>query len=158
MTISDLSAVMAIAARVHPDFFEGKTVFAERLRLFPAGARIFETSGRVAGYLFSHPWRSLDIPALNCLLGALPEEAATYYIHDLALWPSARGTGAAGSVIADLLESASRQGLRSASLVAVNGSQGFWAKYGFVVDPCPELSSKLVTYEPSAAFMVKPLQ
>lgn len=157
MAVSDLSDVMAIAATAHPDFFEEKAVFAERLQLFPEGARIFETHGHVAGYVFSHPWRSLDIPALNSLLGALPEKAGTYYIHDLALWPGARGTGAAASMIADLLELASRQGLRSASLVAVNGSQGFWAKYGFVVDPCPALSRKLASYAPSAAFMVKPL-
>ena len=43
------------------------------------------------------------------------------------------------------------------SLVAVNGSRGFWEKHGFAVKDEPSLAAKLASYEPTAVLMVKPL-
>ena len=155
MTTLDLPAVAAIAEIVHPDFPEDTAVFAERLRLYPEGARLFEFGGTPSGYILSHPWRFRQLPKLNALLGALPPDADTYYIHDLALLNPARGTGAAAMIVGDMLRHARATGFASVSLVAVNGSLPFWYKHGFRAVVAPELADKLASYEPSARLMLR---
>ncbi|HTM78066.1 MAG TPA: GNAT family N-acetyltransferase [Devosia sp.] len=157
LTTLDLPAVEAIAAIVHPDFPEATEVFAERQRLYPDGTRFLELGGVPSGYLISHPWHAKALPALNALLGAIPPDAATYYLHDLALLNKARGTGAAAMIVGDIINHARAMGFPSISLVAVNGSQPFWHKHGFRVLPVPELSEKLASYEAAARFMVRAL-
>ncbi|WP_244488955.1 GNAT family N-acetyltransferase [Devosia sp. Root635] len=155
MTTLDLPAIEAIAALVHPAFPEDMDVFVERLRLYPDGARLLELDGLPSGYIFSHPWRFGALPALNSLLGVLPDHADTYYLHDLALLPAARGTGAAAMIVGDILRHARAEGFPNASLVAVNGSLPFWYKHGFRTVPAPELAEKLESYEDAARLMVK---
>jgi hypothetical protein len=72
MTAGDLAEVEAIAARVHPGFFERPEIFAERLLLYPEGARLLVQDGAALGYVLSHPWHEKAVPALDSLLGALP--------------------------------------------------------------------------------------
>nr|WP_295885638.1 GNAT family N-acetyltransferase [uncultured Devosia sp.] len=155
LTALDLPDVEAIAAKVHPDFPEDMAVFAERQRLYPDGARLLELDGVAAGYILSHPWRFKALPELNALLGAIPDDADTYYLHDLALLPAARGTGAAAMIVGDILRHARSTGLASVSLVAVNGSLPFWYKHGFRALKAPELDEKLASYEATARYMVK---
>ena len=161
LTAPDLPVVEAIAAIVHPEFPEDAAVFAERLALYPDGARLFELDGVAAGYVLSHPWRHGTLPALNGLLGALPADADTYYIHDLALLNKARGTGAAAMIVGEIQRHARAAGFASMSLVAVNGSLGFWHKHGFRAQRpstmAPELVDKLASYEVAARLMVKAL-
>lgn len=155
MTTLDLPVIEAIAASVHPAFPEDIVVFAERQRLYPDGTRLLELDGEPAGYILSHPWRFGALPALNSLLGAIPDDADTYYLHDLALLPVARGTGAAAMIVGDMLRHARLGGFPSASLVAVNGSLPFWYKHGFREVPAPELAQKLASYEAAARLMAK---
>ena len=157
LTPLDLPAVQAIAAVVHPDFPEDTAVFAERQRLYPDGARFLELGGVPSGYIISHPWTFKLLPALNAPLGAIPPDASTYYLHDLALLNKARGTGAAAMIVGDIIDHARAQGFPSLSLVAVNGSQPFWHKHGFRLVHAPELAEKLASYEAAARLMVKPL-
>lgn len=157
MTTLDLPLVEAIAAVVHPTFPEDVAVFAERQRLYPDGTRLLELDGEPAGYILSHPWHFGALPALNSLLGAIPEGADTYYLHDLALLPAARGTGAAAMIVGDILRHARSSGFASASLVAVNGSLPFWYKHGFREVPAPELADKLGSYEDAARLMTRAL-
>jgi GNAT superfamily N-acetyltransferase len=156
LTKSDLPAVAEIARQVHPSFPEDDAVFAERLALYPDGTRLLEIDGLASGYLLSHPWRFKQLPALNTLLGAVPEDADTYYVHDLALMPKARGTGAAAAIVGEILRHGRARGLATTSLVAVNGSVPFWHKHGFRALKAPELDETLASYEPSARFMTKP--
>ena len=155
LTTLDLPEVEAIAATVHPAFPEDVTIFAERLRLYPDGARLLELDGAPSGYILSHPWRSGSMPALGTLLGAIPADADTYYLHDLALLPRARGTGAAAMIVGDMLRHARASGFAGVSLAAVNGSLPFWYKHGFRALDVPELAGKLASYEGAARFMVK---
>jgi GNAT superfamily N-acetyltransferase len=157
MAVGDLAAVEAIAAIVHPGFFERPEIFAERLRLYPQGARLLTHGPTALGYVLSHPWRDEAIPALDSLLRELPAGAKNYYLHDLALLPEARGTGAAGRLVADLIAHATTAGFSRMSLVAVNGSQAFWRRHGFSALDVPDLRQKLSSYEADAAFMVRPL-
>ena len=157
MSALDLAAVEAIAAVVHPDFFETGEVLAERPRLYPNGAHLLEIGERPVGYVLSHPWRSGTLPALNALLGELPANPDTYYLHDLAILAVARRMGAADFIVTALARHAAARDFASMSLIAVNNSEGFWTRHGFVAQEVPELTGKLLTYEAGARFMVKPL-
>jgi len=136
MRTDDLPAVDRIADVVHPGFPERPAIPEERLALYQAGCLVLERDGAVMGYAVSHPWHAGKPPALDTLLGQLPITPATYYLHDLALLPAARGNGAAA--VAWLIRQAARENLATLSLVAVNNSVGFWQRQGFAVTgPAP---------------------
>lgn len=157
MTTYDLAAVERIAAQVHPNFPEAPAVLAERQNLYRNGAYLLEIGERPAGYVLSHPWRLGTLPALDTLLTALPEGADTYYLHDLALLPVAQRVGAASFIVEALAKHAGAHGFASMSLVAVNGSEGFWTRHGFAAEDRPELKEKLKSYEDAARFMLRRL-
>lgn len=154
MRLADLPAVGALAAMIHPDYPEDDAVFAERLRLYPQGCRVFAREGGIAAYVVGHPWHG-EPPALNMLLGALPARPSTFYIHDLALAPAVRGTGAASEIVAWLAAHARATGMPSLSLIAVNGSAEFWRRRGFETRHDPALDRKLDSYGADARFMVR---
>jgi len=155
LTGYDFGAVFEIANRVHPGFFETETVLAEKFALYRNGCYLLEVSEKPAGYVLSHPWKRGDLPALNTLLGTIPADADSYYIHDLALLPLTRGLGAAKQIVNGLTKHARAMGYGTMSLVAVNGSLPFWEKQGFAVEDRPDLSEKLAAYEDTARYMVK---
>ena len=158
MSASDLPAVNALAARIHPSFPEDAAVFAERLRLYPDGCRVFERGNGIEAYVVSHPWFQIGPPVLNSLLGELPATPAVYYIHDLALAPEVRGLGAAPEIVAWLAAHALASGLSGMSLIAVNGSSGFWQRQGFAVVEESALAGKLATYDEAACYMRRDLK
>ncbi len=157
MTAYDLPAVQQIAEAVHVDFFETPEVIAERQRLYHHGCYLLEINEKPAGYVLSHPWRHGSLPPLNTLLGELPREPDTYYLHDLCLLPVTRRVGAASRIVRALGKHATAQGYPTMSLVAVNGSVPFWGKHGFAVTDVPELYGKLLSYDELARYMVKRL-
>jgi GNAT superfamily N-acetyltransferase len=132
MTAGDLAAVTAISAAVHGAYAEPVEVYAERLALYPAGCFTCEAAGEARGFLVSHPWRRGAAPALGASLGAIPVPAETYYLHDVALLPQARGLGAGGAVMPLVETRARAAGCAEIALVAVNGAEGYWARHGFV--------------------------
>ena len=155
MTGFDMPFVEQIAAAVHPGYYETPEVLAEKRALYHDGAYVLEVGERLAGYVLSHPWRYGDAPALNTMLGHLPETPDTYYIHDIALLPVARKVGAASKIVDSLLKHAAVSNFPSVSLVAVNGSMPFWSRFGFAVEEVNGLSQKLLSYDDSARYMVR---
>jgi len=155
MTAFDMKAVEDIAAQVHPGFFETPDVLAERQQLYRNGCYLLEISEKPAGYVLSHPWRAGSLPELNSKLGEIPADADTYYLHDLALLPVTRRIGAASHIVEALVKHAAAMSFATMSLVAVNGSQGFWEKHGFAVVDTPELAPTLKSYEDAARYMQK---
>lgn len=153
MQEDDLATVIAIAARLHPTYPEDDQIYAERLALYPNGCLIFEVNRNAVGYAISHPWLDRQVPALNSLLQVLPAHPSTYYIHDVALLPAARGLGAVEQLLANLLPVAQADGLITMSLTAVNNSSDFWARHGFIEidDPALQLNS----YDLAARFLLK---
>ncbi len=145
----DLPGVGAVADIVHPNYPEDDAVLLERLALYPAGCFALDRPTGLAGYLLSHPWHDGAAPKLNRMLGAIPADAGTYYIHDLALHPAAQGTGAAGTIIRRLL--AETAAFPRHALVAVNGSSPFWSRFGFRPADGPDLTS----YGGEAVYMVR---
>ena len=157
MTSFDMGAVDAIAAQVHPGFFEAPEVLAERQQLYRNGCYLLEIAEKPAGYVLSHPWRAGSLPALNATLGAIPADADSYYLHDLALLPVTRRIGAASHIVEALTKHAIAREFATMHLVAVNGSQGFWERHGFAVEDVPALADTLAGYEATARYMVKKL-
>lgn len=149
MRPADLPELNRIADLVHPALPERAEIPAERLRLFPAGCLVLDRDGVMQGYAVSHPWHSGKPPALDTLLGRLPDAPTILYLHDLALRPAARGTGAAAQVVTLLVAQAAREGLTGLALVAVNASAGFWQRQGFRV-----VGSAPVSYGPDAKLMM----
>jgi GNAT superfamily N-acetyltransferase len=157
MTGYDLKAVEEIADVVHPNFYESPEVLAERQRLYRNGCYILEVGDRPIGYVLSHPWHEGAPPPLNALLGDIPADASTYYLHDLALLPLARRIGAASQIVGALTKHAAARGFSSMTLVAVNNSRGFWERHGFSVAETPDINARLTSYEANARLMVKAL-
>jgi GNAT superfamily N-acetyltransferase len=154
MRSRDLAAVQAMADVIHRDHPEAPEVFAERLELHPEGCLVFERGEDLQGYVVSHPWTALCPPALNTSLGGLPDQPTTYYIHDLALLPNARGLGAASVVVERLIDHARSLRLSNVSLVAVGDSEAFWRTCGFAPVGDPRLAPKLGSYG-EASYMVR---
>lgn len=157
MAAVDLPAVCAIADRIHLAYPEDDAVFAERFHLYPEGCATLVCDGKPAAYAVTHPWRYAEPPALNVMLGALPEPPTTYYIHDIALLPETRGTGAGSAIVEAVIAHAASTGVPNVSLVAVNKSVPFWSRFGFEVTDEPRLAAKLLTYDADARFMVRKL-
>lgn len=156
MTAYDLDAVATIAGTVHPGFYEAPEILAERHRLYRNGCYLLEVGERPAGYVLSHPWGATP-PTLNTPLGELPSDPSTYYLHDLALLPVARRIGAASKIVDALIKHAIARGFPTMTLIAVNGSQGFWERHGFATKDDRRLAGKLRSYAEDAVLMVKPL-
>lgn len=156
-TEGDLAAIVSIADVVHVNYPEDTATIVDRLRLYPPGCAVLELNGKPAGYTLTHPWRYGDPPALNKALETLPGRPTTFYIHDLALLPETRGTGAGGAIANTITEHARETGHDNVSLVAVNSSVPFWKRAGFEVVHEPALAAKLMTYDAEARFMVRRL-
>jgi len=152
MTDVDLPRVMDVATAVHPSFPEAPAVFAERLRLYPRGCQVLTRDAAIVGYVVSHPWSGAP-PALDTLLGRLPQQPSTYYIHDLALMPESRGNGVADTVVAALIAHARQNKFATVTLVAVNNSQRFWRKHGFEIVNDGAMAAKIESYGADARIM-----
>ena len=158
MGAADLAAVQAIADRVHVAHPERAEVFAERLRLYPAGCFVLDDGGaRALGYAISHPWQDGEVPALDTLIGALPQTPTAYYIHDIALLPAARRRGAARTMVARLMAQARNEGQSSIALVALDGTAPFWQRLGFRARTTAGLAGRLRAYGGNAAYMTRAL-
>jgi ribosomal protein S18 acetylase RimI-like enzyme len=156
-TVADLPAVQALADVIHPDFPEEAAVFANRLALHPAGCFILVGNTGTVGYVLSHPWLDRQPPKLNAIIGQPATAASTYYIHDLALLPAARKSGAAAAIVEMLAKHASALQLPNMTLVAVNNSVHFWRRQGFEIVVDPDLDRQLRSYDSNACFMRREL-
>ncbi len=152
-SLPDLTSVSEIQLVVHQAFPEDDAVLADRIALSPAGCFMLDAEGQSRGYVLSHPWLRGAPPSLNTMLGEIPDAADTWYIHDLALLPEMRGSGAGGGILPFLEDAARTEGLRSMSLVSVNGSRGFWERQGFEVRMDERLALKLSSYGEEALYM-----
>ncbi len=157
MTEEDLPAVGRLADAIHRDFPESAAVFAERLRLYPAGCLVLGDGQELHGYALSHPWHFGQPPALDTLLGALPDVADTYYLHDVALAETVRGGGFGRQIVAKLIAAGEAARAPNLTLVAVNDSVQFWRRQGFTVLQEGWMAAKLASYGEDARFMCRPL-
>ena len=154
---SDLPAIGAIAARIHPDLPEGPEVFAEKMRLYPDGCRVLAAENETVGYGLSHPWMQLQIPPLDGFLEKLPDDADCLYVHDVAVLPDFRG-GVTRAYVGAIEGLARSSGIATLALVSVYATRSLWEHLGFrAVTANAELRAKLAPYGGSATYMLRDL-
>ena len=69
----------------------------------------------------THPWHRDTPPKLGKPLGAIPKDADTYYLHDIALLPAGRGGGSGKAAVDFTVRQAVQGGFADITLIAVNG-------------------------------------
>ncbi|WP_349371923.1 GNAT family N-acetyltransferase [Salinarimonas sp.] len=153
---ADLPALEALATATYPDYPERPAVLAERLALAPDWCFALEPAGSFAGYCLAHPWTETGPPALDTLLGRLPDAPSTLHLHDLVIAPEARGSGLS-TVLVDTLAAKARGRFRAVTLVAITGKAAFWTRRGFRDATRPQMGPALASYDPNAAFLSRPL-
>lgn len=105
------------------------------------------SGAQVTGYLIAVPIAWPHVPPLGAETFDVPDGADTLYLHDLALGPAARGTGAGAALVDAVLAAGRRQGRLNAGLVAIQGSAPYWRRFGFrAVKAPPGVQSKLASY------------
>ncbi|MGX1164964.1 GNAT superfamily N-acetyltransferase [Bradyrhizobium sp. USDA 372] len=154
---SDLAAIGAIAARIHPALPERAEVLAEKMRLCPDGCGVLDTDQGIVGYGLAHPWMQYRIPPLDGFLQELPNGADCLYVHDVAVLPDFRG-GVVRAYVADIEKLARASGIATLALVSVYGTRPLWERMGFLaVTADAELRAKLASYGDGATYMLRDL-
>jgi GNAT superfamily N-acetyltransferase len=110
-------------------------------------------SGAVVGFGLAHLTPQGHVPCLHDLVEpttvALASTTVTHdiFVHDVSVLPRHRGRGIASALAGRILAAASSVGA-STSLVAVNASQGFWSRHGFVPSAGEVTDGLLRSYGP----------
>ena len=154
MREADLQRVDEIADSIHT-LFERAEVFAEKFNLYGPGCLVLDVHGTVLGYGISHPWMLHSIPPLDAFLKCIPTGPECLYVHDVAILPEARGQFLTRALCAIYEELAKRSGITRMALVSVYGTAPLWAESGFAVVDDLSLNEKLVSYGPTARYMIK---
>jgi GNAT superfamily N-acetyltransferase len=117
---------------------EARTALESRVRASPNTCFVLDLGHRLAGYLLALPYpmfaypdltRTEEIPATGSA------RSGNLHLHDLVIAESLRGRGLAKTLVHHLIATARSDGYEQISLVAVNGSDTFWAANGFVARP-----------------------
>ncbi|MDF7774713.1 GNAT family N-acetyltransferase [Sphingomonas sp. AOB5] len=153
MAPEDIPAIGALSRRLLGPYAEDDFVFSERLALCGEGCRTLADGSKIGGYLVSHPWRRASPPALNILLGAIPDDHDCWYLHDVAVDENFRGAGAVAQAVDAVAVLAKGRGIALLALVAVGGAASYWARLGFVDATTNALRTKLTGYGADAAYM-----
>lgn len=153
----DLDAVQHVQRSCYPArYHEPPESFGNKLRHAPGSCWVIEAGGRVEAYLVSLPADERRLPGLHATDWCAPQEPTLLYLHDLAVSPGLRGQGAAQALIDRARAHATKADLRRLALVAVQGSEPYWARQGFVPsEPVQgELVRALRSFGDGARFMV----
>lgn len=154
----DLDRVLVIQEDAFgPVLAEPRSVFADKLDYHPAGCWVAVLHDQIAAYLLSHPAHLGRPPVLNSLLDRASSQFDCYFIHDLAVHSTARGTGLATRLAETAIAQARELGYEVISLVAIQGAQGFWERFGFVpAEVSKHLEQKLrQSYGGGARYMLR---
>lgn len=157
MKTSDLVHVLDIQSRCYPPgYHEPLEAFENKVRQSPDSAWLATLSGQVHAYLVTLPVDEAHFPALHASDWSAPAQAKWLYLHDLAVDPGHRGSGAAQRLVKQAFDHARGVGLSGLALVAVQGSEPYWIRHGFQARPVThtDLSESLRSFGPNATFMV----
>lgn len=135
------------------DLAEDKEALWGKAMLGPDLSLVAIRDGKLCGYLISYPSAKGHIGKLNAV--SQPGKCESWYLHDMSISKNCRGCGLASLLYSTALKKAMALGLKSAGLVSVQGSAGFWMRFGFtqwdVLDEAA--AAALATYGPDAIYM-----
>jgi ribosomal protein S18 acetylase RimI-like enzyme len=140
---------------------EERSALESRVRASPTTCFVLEFEQRLAGYVLALPYPMYAYPDLTRSEKEIPATGTpgsppgNLHLHDLVIAESRRGRGLAKHLLRHLTATAESDGFEQISLVAVNGSDSFWAANGFIARPgvVPEGS-----YGPDSVYMSKAVQ
>ncbi|MFI8091932.1 GNAT family N-acetyltransferase [Streptomyces sp. NPDC086080] len=132
---------------------EGAEALRSRGRASPETCFVLEHGGRVVGYVLALPYPRYRYPDLT-----RPEEetfdSRNLHLHDLVIAEGLRGRGLGSRLLRHLGTAAGRLSYERISLIAVGGTEGFWAGHGFRPDPGAELHG---SYGDGAVYLSRPV-
>jgi len=133
LALADIPEMLEVQREAYePSLREPASTFEEKLALFPRGAFGAFEGGRLVAYVVTLAWRGSGVVPLSKAIGELPPEPDTLFIHDLASSPAHRGKGIANVLVERVFALAAELHIKKLSLVAVQGSEPFWARFGFL--------------------------
>ncbi len=155
MNGKDLSAVLYIQGECYTEIEpESMGSLNSKLLASPSTCFVACAGSDVIGYLISLPWIFTAPPILNapdCEMPAIPD---CLYLHDLAIAPPARKTGAGQALVNTFLSRLQELNFDRATLVAVQASANYWRRRGFhSVNTTDSLREKLSSYGEGVDYM-----
>ncbi len=111
---------------------ESKAVLESKNRISPKTCMVcVDEKGDILGCCLSHPYNKNKIPPLHKeLRDSISSD--NLFIHDLAVSSVAKMQGIGTSLVETLLVKAKEYGFKTITLVAVQGADKFWRKFGFL--------------------------
>lgn len=156
MRPDDIDDLLHIQRQCYPPMMQEKRdVLASRIASSGTTSRLALLGSVPIAYLFSYPSVLSKVTPLDAafVVAAMPD---TFYMHDLAVSPQAKGRGVGKALIRDAFAMARRMQLAQLALVAVQGAHAYWQTHGF--SPVPQLSEAmdltLAGYPGDAQYMV----
>lgn len=159
LALSDLADLLAVQLACYgAGFVESGDVFARRLASPANCSLVLEREGVVCAYLAAYRSVLGKITPLHGDFEAAPQ-ADTLYLHDMAVLPACVGQGLARALLQPLWAQAAEQGMRYTALVSVQGSQPYWERQGYALQPLEEAAqrARLTSYGEGAVYMARSL-
>lgn len=169
LALADLPALLAVQQACYgAELVEGAEVFARRLASPANCSLVLERAGCVCAYLAAY--RTLR-GKLTPLHGDFDSVTApdTLYLHDMAVLPNWAGQGLAAHLLHAAWQAAAAGGawqsaaaggaLQHTALVAVQGAQAYWARYGYQAAALTDATQRahLRAYGDGAVYMERGL-
>ena len=159
LVVADLPGLLAVQLACYgAGFVESGEVFAARLASPANCSLVLERAGVVCAYLAAYRSVMGKVTPLHGGFEAVPQPD-TLYLHDMAVLPGCAGQGLARALLQPMWEGARGQGLRHTALVSVQGSQAYWERQGYAVQPLADAAQRerLASYGDGAVYMVRAL-
>ena len=157
MRICDVAAILRIQRACYvPHMNESQPVIEHRLSASPETAWVAERAGEVVAYLAAYPSLLGKVTSLGGHFN-VPLTADCLYLHDLAVSPAVRRSGAGPMLLRRAWQAADSIGLMQSALVSVQDSRLFWEKHGYRVaeDLAPGQRDKLASYGAPCWYMTR---
>ncbi|MGV9263877.1 GNAT family N-acetyltransferase [Kitasatospora sp. NPDC003701] len=140
LAAEDWDEVVALEARAYgaSGLSEGRASLESRARASPTTCFALEYRGRFGGYLLALPYPLHRYPDLG-RAEASGFRSTNMHLHDVVVTEELRGRGLAPLLHGHLAETARVRRFETVSLVAVGGSEAFWARLGYRAAPEVEL-------------------
>ncbi|NDC37036.1 MAG: GNAT family N-acetyltransferase [Proteobacteria bacterium] len=155
MLSADMAAVLHIQSECYTMVApESEASLTAKHHAAPSACFVACEGERVLGYLISMPWRFDSPPDLNASSCIIPNGPDCLYLHDLAVAPMVRKTGAGRALVNTFLSCLAELALPRANLIAVQSSAPYWRRYNFQSVPLtPSLKLKLANYGDGVEYM-----
>ncbi|MFI1675751.1 MULTISPECIES: GNAT family N-acetyltransferase [unclassified Streptomyces] len=147
----DWPGIVALESRAYAPLglSEGREALESRAGASPGTCFALDLGRQLAGYLLALPYPESAYPELDG-----PERGPTLasrnlHLHDIVVAEHLRHRGLARHLLRHLMATARAHGYEQISLVAVGGSETFWAGRGFTAHAGPPPSG----YGPTAVYM-----